>query len=326
MVCMKVFCGQTTVLLDRHGMRHSVLCEELHVMYCRQDSRTERSCSPWEHLHLWANETHFHWFWTAEQGDNKSVDVLVAMDHFTKLAYAFPCKNQSAKQLAHHLWNSLFCVYGFPRRVYSDQSPSFESKHEGVAKYGGFQETSHSPYHLMGNGITERFNKTLGNMIRALPPRSKVKWLQSLQTRTFYYNCTIHKNTGFAAFYLMFGRVPHLWCDVRTCPQGWCCCDLKGLKVTLTKLQKWHRSTVHLRKPEMQGSTIRKWKDHLWLLVTETFWWIVVSMANGKLQTIFHRVQPLWSNVSEIAHYCQSNKRHINRQRKDCAQESLTPS
>ncbi len=32
-------------------------------------------------------------FWTAEQGDNRSVDVLVATDHFTKLAYAFPCKN-----------------------------------------------------------------------------------------------------------------------------------------------------------------------------------------------------------------------------------------
>lgn len=29
-------------------------------------------------------------FWTAEQGD-RSVDVLVATYHFTKLAYAFPC-------------------------------------------------------------------------------------------------------------------------------------------------------------------------------------------------------------------------------------------
>ena len=31
-------------------------------------------------------------FWTAEQG-NKSVDVLVMTDHFSKMAHTFPCKN-----------------------------------------------------------------------------------------------------------------------------------------------------------------------------------------------------------------------------------------
>ncbi len=39
-------------------------------------------------------------FWTAEDGKKRSVDVLVVTDHFTKLAHAFPCANQSAKQVA----------------------------------------------------------------------------------------------------------------------------------------------------------------------------------------------------------------------------------
>ncbi len=65
-------------------------------------------------------------FWTAEQGCNRSVGVLVATDHFTKLAN-FPCKNQSVKQVAHHLWNGLFCVYGFSRHVHSDQGPSLRA-------------------------------------------------------------------------------------------------------------------------------------------------------------------------------------------------------
>lgn len=153
-------------------------------------------------------------FWTAERGD-KSVDVLVATDHFTKLAYAFPCKNQSAKQVAHHLWNGLFCVYGFPRRVHSDQGPSFESKlMKELLNMSGVKKSHTTPYHPMGNGITERFNRTLGNMIRALPPQSKAKWPQSLQMLTFCYNCTVHETTGFAPFYLMFGRVPRLPIDV----------------------------------------------------------------------------------------------------------------
>lgn len=60
-------------------------------------------------------------FWTAEQGEHKSVDVLVAMDHFTKMAFAFPCKKQSAKEVAHRLWNDIFYIYGFPKHVHSDQ-------------------------------------------------------------------------------------------------------------------------------------------------------------------------------------------------------------
>jgi hypothetical protein len=36
-------------------------------------------------------------FWSAEDSSNKSLDVLVVTDHFTKLAHAFLCPNQSAK-------------------------------------------------------------------------------------------------------------------------------------------------------------------------------------------------------------------------------------
>lgn len=66
----------------------------------------------------------------------------------------------------------------------------------------------------MGNGGTERFNRTLGNMLRSLPTRSKQKWPQMIQTMTFVYNCTVHETTGFAPFYLMFGRVPRLPVDL----------------------------------------------------------------------------------------------------------------
>ena len=66
-------------------------------------------------------------FWTAEQTDKKSVDVLVVTDHFSKLAHAFQCRNQSAKQVARHLWDDFFCVHGFPKRIHSDQGANFES-------------------------------------------------------------------------------------------------------------------------------------------------------------------------------------------------------
>lgn len=154
-------------------------------------------------------------FWSAERGDGKSVDVLVVTDHFSKMAHAFHCKNQSAKQVARRLWNDFFCIYGFPRRIHSDQGANFESRLiKELLELAGVQKSHTTPYHPMGNGITERFNRTLGNMIRTLPPQSKGKWPHMLQMLTFCYNCTEHETTGFAPFYLMFGRVPRLPVDV----------------------------------------------------------------------------------------------------------------
>ncbi len=142
-------------------------------------------------------------FWSAEQTSGKVIDVLVVTDHFSKMAHAFPCHNQSAKQVARRLWNDLFCIYGFPKRIHSDQGANSESKN--LLEMAGIQKSHTTPYHPMGNDLAECFNRTLGNMIRALPVKSKAKWPQLLQTLTFSYNCTVHETTGCAIFILCLG-------------------------------------------------------------------------------------------------------------------------
>ncbi|KAL1252246.1 hypothetical protein QQF64_020042 [Cirrhinus molitorella] len=70
------------------------------------------------------------------------------------------------------------------------------------------------PSNPMRNGSMEHFNRTLGKMICALSPNVKRDWPRRLQTLTFLYNCTTHESTGYAPFYLMFGRVPRLPVDI----------------------------------------------------------------------------------------------------------------
>uniref|UniRef100_A0AAY4AHJ9 Integrase catalytic domain-containing protein n=1 Tax=Denticeps clupeoides TaxID=299321 RepID=A0AAY4AHJ9_9TELE len=101
-------------------------------------------------------------FWSAEGAHNNSVDVLVVTDHFTKLACAFPCPNQSAKTVARVLWNNFFCIYGFPNPIHSDQGANFESSLIAeLLQLAGFSKSHTTPYHTMGNGQAERFNRTL---------------------------------------------------------------------------------------------------------------------------------------------------------------------
>lgn len=136
-------------------------------------------------------------------------------DHFTKMAHAFPCRNQTAKQIAKQLWDRVFCVYRIPERIHSDQGPSFES--ELVSKLPQLSRVAKShttTYHPMGNGGTELFNRTLCNILRALRLGAKNNWPQQIHTLTFAYNATVHETTGYAPFHLMFGRVPRLPVDV----------------------------------------------------------------------------------------------------------------
>ncbi|XP_052469952.1 uncharacterized protein LOC128026725 [Carassius gibelio] len=154
-------------------------------------------------------------FWSAEDSSNKSLDVLVVTDHFTKLAQAYLCHNQSAKAVAKQLWDNFFCIYGFPERVHSDQGATFESNLiSEMLQIAGVQKSHTTPYHPMGNGAVERFNRTLGNMIRALPPKAKHRWPQMLKSLTFCYNATIHETTSYPPFQLMFGRTPRLPVDM----------------------------------------------------------------------------------------------------------------
>lgn len=89
-------------------------------------------------------------FWTAEQ------TVLVVTDHFSKLSHAFPCKNQSAKQIARCLWGDFFCIYGFPKRIHSDQGANFESQLiKELLEMAGIQKSLTTPYHPMGNGVVQ---------------------------------------------------------------------------------------------------------------------------------------------------------------------------
>lgn len=109
----------------------------------------------------------------------------------------------------------MFCVYGFPERIHSDQGANFESNLIAeLLHLAGVAKSRTTAYHPMGNGGTERFNRTLGSMLRTLPLKEKHWWPQQIQTLTFAYNATVHETTGYAPFFLMFGRVPRLPVDL----------------------------------------------------------------------------------------------------------------
>lgn len=67
-----------------------------------KDAGTGCSCTPGKYQELCPNGVGVRGFL------QRSVDVLMVTDHFTKLAHAFSCPNQTAKKVAKKLWDNVF--------------------------------------------------------------------------------------------------------------------------------------------------------------------------------------------------------------------------
>lgn len=154
-------------------------------------------------------------FLTLEKSVGKVENVLVVTDHFSRFAQAYPTKDQKATTVARVLWKNFFCRFGFPARLHADQGRNFESAVvRDLCKITGIAKSHTSPYHPQGNGTTERFNRTLMNMLGTLDPHLKPRWHEYVDAMTHAYNCTQHDSTGYSPYFLMYGRHPRLPVDL----------------------------------------------------------------------------------------------------------------
>jgi transposase InsO family protein len=154
-------------------------------------------------------------FLSLEASKSGIENILVVTDHFTKYAIAIPCKNRTAKTTADALYNNFIVHYGIPTRLHSNQGANFESEIiKELCHIMGMEKTHTTTNHPMGNGITERYNRTLLNMLGTLDPDKKANWKKYVPSLVYAHNCTPHETTKVSPFELMFGREHKLPIDI----------------------------------------------------------------------------------------------------------------
>lgn len=140
--------------------------------------------------------------------------VLVAVDLFSRYAFAVPTRDQTAETAARLLWREIFQRYGCPERLLSDQGPAFEAALlQELCRMYGCKKIRTTPYRPQGNGACERWNQTLLGLLNTLTPGEQQQWREHLPDLVQAYNSIPHSSTGLAPFFILFGRHPRLPVD-----------------------------------------------------------------------------------------------------------------
>lgn len=132
--------------------------------------------------------------------------MLVVTDYATRYPEVFPLKTVKAKHVATCLMQ-LFSRVGFSREILTDQGTNFMSTLlQQVYKLLGIRSLRTTAYHPQTDGLTERFNQTLKQMLRKFVSDSGKDWDQWLPYLLFAYREVPQSSTGFSPFELLYGH------------------------------------------------------------------------------------------------------------------------
>ena len=137
------------------------------------------------------------------------VGLLVACDHYTKYARAFPLRDFNAPEAMRVLFEGWISYFGSPETIQSDQGQQFECDlFQQWTEYMGSVKRRSSVYHPQSNGLVERWNKTIVNMLKVACALDQKDWHLHLAKAMFAYNSSIHETTKFSPMELFLGICP----------------------------------------------------------------------------------------------------------------------
>uniref|UniRef100_A0A224Z9V6 Tick transposon n=1 Tax=Rhipicephalus zambeziensis TaxID=60191 RepID=A0A224Z9V6_9ACAR len=135
--------------------------------------------------------------------------IIVAVDHLTRYAETAALPSATARDVASFVLHHFILRHGAPRELLSDRGPAFTSEVvEAMLSECNIIHRTTTAYHPQTNGLTERFNRTLGDMLSMYVASDHGNWDHVLPYVTFAYNTAIQATTGFSPFFLLYGREP----------------------------------------------------------------------------------------------------------------------
>ena len=121
---------------------------------------------------------------------------MVYTDYYTRFCQMCGLYSKSSEAAAEKLFNEFILQFRFlfPEKLHHDLGPKLNSKlFAELHRLTGICPSNMIPYNLAGNGQVERLNRTIINMPKSLPERTRKDLRSHLPKFSLAYNSTFHK-------------------------------------------------------------------------------------------------------------------------------------
>ena len=141
--------------------------------------------------------------------------LMVIGDYFTKWIEAIPLENIEAKTVARALIDQFITRFGVPLFIHTDQGASFESKlFQEICQIMGIKKTRTTKARPQSDGMIERANRTILNMLAAFVSEHQRDWDEYIPLVMMAYRSSIQESTSTSACKMTFGHEIRLPIDL----------------------------------------------------------------------------------------------------------------
>jgi hypothetical protein len=147
--------------------------------------------------------------------------VLVMTDAFSKWTEVVALPNQTAETTCRALMDKIILYHGPPKIIVTDRGTNFTSRlFNNLCNELQTKHKTTTAYHPQSNGMTERFNKTVIDMVRKYVDDELENWEEVLGPMAAAYRNSVHASTMESPYFLITARDPNMVVDRFLIPES----------------------------------------------------------------------------------------------------------
>ena len=251
-----------------------------------------------------------------ETNGNRYKYILSICDHFTRWIELYPIKDIEAITVSKVFVEEFVSPYGMCRQILTDQGTQFQSRlFQEICRLLDIDKKRSTSFHPQTNGIQERFNRTIEDMLSKYISANQRDWDEHLTLLLLAYRSSVHESTHQTPYMIMFGRHALLPVDL-VCPKSSAETEMTGhdyvqsLKERLQKVYNFARTDM-AKASDRQKKTY----DHRVHVILFSVGDLVWLRNPAKTRGMCPKLQPRWEGpyktrrqISDLVLEIEKNK------------------